>query len=78
MRTEKILPVSHTGWDEGGGQYGDIQFYNAIFLEDFGHWKKGEKVGCLAILHSEGKVVEYSEDGHVVRSVNVKYVTVES
>lgn len=55
--TDKAFPISYEGWDEAGGDYGDIQFYKAEFTEDFGPVKKGDKFDCVIIYHSQSKLV---------------------
>lgn len=54
---ENAFGFTYDGWDEAGGEYGDIQFYKVEFTEDFGAIKKGEKFDCVIIYHSENKLV---------------------
>lgn len=66
-----LLPISYEGWDEAGGDYGDIQLYKVEFTEDFGPWKKGEKEEYLVILQLKGAVESPS------KKINVKLVPTE-
>jgi hypothetical protein len=54
---ERVFPFIFDGWDEAGGNYGDIQFSNVEFIEDFGPIKKGSKFDCVMIEHCEAKLV---------------------
>ena len=54
---EQLLPFTYDGWDEGGGDYGDIQFYKVEFVEDFGAAKVGDKFDCVTIYHKNGRMV---------------------
>jgi len=54
---EKAFPFTYDGWDEAGGDYGDVQFYKVEFTEDFGPIKKGSKFDCVVVYHCEGKLV---------------------
>lgn len=40
-------------WDEAGGDYGDIQFYNAKLAIDTKKFKKGDVVKCVTFMFSE-------------------------
>ena len=54
---DKVFPFTYDGWDEAGGDFGDIQFYKVEFVEDFGDIKKGETFDCVVIYHSKGQLV---------------------
>lgn len=54
---DKSFPFTYDGWDEAGGDYGDIQFYKVEFTEDFGPIKKGSKFDCVVVYHCEAKLV---------------------
>lgn len=53
---EKAFPFTYDGWDEACGDYGDIQFYNVEFVEDFGPIKTGDKFDCVVVYHCQGKI----------------------
>ena len=59
---ERSFPFTYDGWDEAGGYYGDTQFYDVEFIEDFGPIKKGGKFDCVVIYHSEAKLVTIIND----------------
>lgn len=67
---EKAFPFTYNGWDEGGGEFGDLQFYDVEFTEDFGPIKKGDMFACIVVMHCNATLIAYSEDGtkelHVV------------
>jgi len=54
---DKAFPFTYNGWDEAGGDFGDIQFYKVEFVEDFGSIKKGETFDCVVIYHCKGQLV---------------------
>lgn len=70
-----LIPATFTDWDEGGGDYGDIQFYQVEFTEEFGPWKKGQRVQALAFYLSKCLLREY-KDGEEVMSINVKLIPI--
>lgn len=53
----KTFPFVYDGWDEAGGNYGDIQFYDVQFVENFGPIKKGQSFDCVTVYHCESKIV---------------------
>lgn len=53
----KTFPFVYDGWDEAGGDYGDIQFYNVQFVEKFGKIKAGDQFDCVTVYHCESKIV---------------------
>jgi hypothetical protein len=70
---EKVLPITWDKWDEAGG-FGEIQFYNVQFTQDFGPFKKDDFVDCLFVSQLQGVVREYASDGDILRETNIKYV----
>ena len=60
---EKTFPLTYSGWDEGCGEYGDIQFYDVEFTDDFGPIKKGDKFDSVFIGHCTGTLACYVKDG---------------
>jgi hypothetical protein len=71
---EKTLPISWESWDDAGGFA--IQFYEVEFLDNFGEFKKGEKVGCLFLCPLEGYLCAYDEEGEEIKKTNIKFVVV--
>ncbi len=60
---EAAFPFTHSGWDEGGCDYGDITFYKPEFIEDFGPIKKGDTFDSVTVLHSTGILECYDISG---------------
>lgn len=60
---EKTFPLTYSGWDEGCGEYGDIQFYDVEFTDDFGPIKKGDRFNSVFIGHNDGVLACYAEVG---------------
>lgn len=60
---ENIFPFTFQGWDEAGGDYGDITFYDPEFTEDFGPIKKGETFDSVTILYCKGILECYRTSG---------------
>jgi hypothetical protein len=71
-----VLPIVWDKWDMGG-DYGEIQFYNVKFTEDFGPFQKGDLVDCLWVSPLQGVIREYASDGDTLRETKIKYVAVE-
>lgn len=57
---EKVFPFEYSGWDEDGGDYGDICFHDVTFTEDFGPIKNGDTFDSVYILHCQGVLVCYN------------------
>ena len=53
---ENIFPITWARWDEAGGDYGDIIFYDVIFTEDFGPVKKDTHYDTVAIEYKKATV----------------------
>lgn len=66
-----ILPVSFDGWD---GDVEVMQFYDALFLENWGPWKKGQIVECLTIHYVDAKVQTYDPNGKIIDEVGFSLV----
>ena len=62
-KKEAAFPFTFQGWDEAGGDYGDITFYKPEFTEDFGPIKKGESFDSATILHCNGVMECYRASG---------------
>jgi hypothetical protein len=73
--TDKVLPLTYGGWDMAG-DYGEVQLYDVEFTDDFGPFKKGEKVENLLVSQSQGIIADYDDGGERLRTVNIKYVPV--
>jgi len=59
---EKGFPFVYDGWDEAGGDYGDVQFYKVEFTEDFGPIKKGNTFDCVLVEHCQARLVAMTTD----------------
>lgn len=70
---ETIIPITWFGWDEIDVMA--VMFYNVTFLEDWGHYKKGQEIDKLYYSQDKG-IVEYNVDGEEVKVTNVKLVPV--
>lgn len=53
---------SSTGWDEAG-DYGDIQFYDAVLAINTRKFKKGDKVSTVTFLLNQSKCQIYQKSG---------------
>lgn len=74
--TEKIVPISWDGWDDVT-DFG-MQFYDVVFLEDFGSVKKGEKFPLLFIDFESGIVELYDDNDNVIKRQHfIAHVTEE-
>lgn len=58
--TEKAFGFTYDGWDEGGGDFGDVQFYKVEFTENFGPIKAGEKFDSVCVEHSKARLIAQS------------------
>jgi hypothetical protein len=54
---DKQFPFTYDGWDEAGGDYGDVQFYKVEFTEDFGPVVTGKKFDCVVVYQKDSKMV---------------------
>lgn len=70
---DKLLPITWTGWN---GDLELVVFSGVEFQEDFGTFKKGEKLSSLVISYTQGEVKEFNDAGEVVRDVKVKLVPI--
>lgn len=72
---DKMLPIQYTGWDQGDN-YGDIIFYNSIFLEDFGQIKKDDCFKSIFLSVNKGIIEFYTntedENPSVTIDVHIK------
>ena len=57
------IVASYKGWDEGGGDYGDVQLYDVVLAVDTKKFKKGDVVQCATFLFSESKVQLWNKSG---------------
>lgn len=75
---EKTFPFKYNGWDEGCGDYGDIQYYDVEFTEDFGPIKKGQKFDCVFVEHDKGmlQAMINNEDGSIKEDIKVAWKAV--
>lgn len=71
--TDKVLPITWGYWDPAG-EYGDTQFYNVVFTENFGSFKKNQKVPVLLLSMSRGIICDFDEDGNKQNIVEIKFV----
>lgn len=62
---EKAFPFTYCGWDEGCGDYGDIQFENVEFTADFGPIKAGSKFDFVHISHGQAILSASDKSGNV-------------
>ena len=71
------FPLTFADWDESFDCYGDIQFHDVIFTDDFGPIKKGEHFDCVVVYHSQGQLVaqQYDSEGDskLLKEVVVKF-----
>lgn len=73
---ENAFGFTYDGWDEGGGDFGDVQFYKVEFTEDFGPIKSGEKFDGVCVEHSKARLIAqcYSEEtGEMTKEVVVNW-----
>lgn len=80
---EKGFGFTYDGWDEAGGDYGDVQFYKVEFTEDFGPIKKGERFDCVVVEHCKARLIAQTNDpetGELAKEIvaNWKAVAVNS
>jgi len=73
---ETIFPISHIGWDEGCGDYGDIVFYNVTFNDNFGPIKKGDVFYSMFIEYCKGIISCYSSDNILIHQLKFKCIPV--
>lgn len=73
--TEKAFGFTYEGWDDGGGDYGDVQFYKVEFTADFGPIKTGSKFDCVFVEHSQARLVAMTndEDGRQVSEIVIPW-----
>jgi len=69
---DNLLPITFTNYDPVSDHA--IQLYNVEFLEDWGPFKKGEKVQNLVNDFENGFVASYDDEGKELVKVNVKLV----
>lgn len=68
----KSIIASYDGWDEAGGDYGDIQFYKAVLAIDTKKFKKGDMIECVTFLHSAGICQLWNSTGdEVIEEFNI-------
>lgn len=60
--TEKGFGFTYEGWDEGDGEFGDVQFYKVEFTEDFGPIMKGSKFDCVLVEHCKARLIAMTND----------------
>lgn len=72
---EKTFGFSYDGWDEAGGDYGDVQFYNVCFEQTWGPIPEGAKFDCVLVEHSKGMIylMKNGPDGRVVDQTELKW-----
>ena len=64
------------GWDEGDS-FGGIQFYDCVFTEDIGPFKKGDKVDTIFISFGESKMSVYQGEEETCFALTLNAVPVE-
>ena len=72
MTKDNLFPIEY-----GDSEIVDIisiQYYDSTFLEDFGVFEKGEKVYSLFADIDQGLLMEFGEDGEIVRSQTFKCI----
>lgn len=76
--TDKQFPFSYSCWDDAGGYYGDIQFYDVKFTEDFGPIKKGEEFKSVLVEHRNAKLHCYQIMGEdeVIHTITIGFKSV--
>lgn len=72
---EDLLPIEWGDWDEGG-VYGDFQFHDVVFLEDFGPFSKGENISLLWVSYPKGQMESYEGDS-VTKKCSWKFQPIE-
>lgn len=73
---EKAFGFTYNGWDEAGGDFGDVQFYKVEFTEDFGPIKKGEKFDCVMVEHTKVRLTAQQnnpETGELTKEIVVNW-----
>lgn len=64
MINENTIPFS---WEEWYPQDTCVNTYNnVVFTDDFGVFKKDEKIKCLTVDYGKGFIESYNEDGSEV------------
>lgn len=74
--TEKAFGFTYDGWDEGGGDFGDVQFYKVEFTEEFGPIKKGDKFDGVCIEHNKARLIAQEfdkETGELTKEIVVNW-----
>ena len=58
------IVASYKGWDEGGGDYGDVQLYDVVLAVDTKKFKKGDVVTCtVSAIQEAGIEVTLGDQG---------------
>jgi hypothetical protein len=69
MTKHEMIPFEYEGYD--AVMDFDAQYYEVVFLEDFGLFKKGTKTDCLVVAYSRG-VIELYENDEVTVSCKIE------
>lgn len=56
--------VDASGWDEL--DLCSICVYDAVFKQDFGPWKQGQKVNSLSIMFMQGIIESVDDEGNII------------
>lgn len=75
MTKDNLFPIEY-----GNSEIMDIitiQYYDSTFLEDFGVFEKGENVYSLLADIDQGLLMEFGEDGEIIRSQVFKCISVD-
>lgn len=73
---ENAFGFTYDGWDDAGGDFGDIQFYKVEFAEDFGPIKKGDKFDGVCIEHKKARLIAQDfdkETGDLIKEIVVNW-----
>ena len=64
------------GWDEGDS-FGGHQFYDCVFTEDIGPFKKGDKVDAIFISFEESKMCVYQGEEETCFALTLNATPIE-
>lgn len=63
---EKTIPIDHQGWD---GDMDCLMFYDPVFYEDWGPWKKGDTFSMVTLDFNKRSVTVFDERGRDLKEV---------
>jgi hypothetical protein len=70
MCIDKLVPINFKSWDILN-KANDLVFYDVHFTKEFGPWRDQEYCNTIQFLISEGRLVELTQTGHELKSIEV-------